>query len=184
MKLLDSLRFRIATLFRRSQMNAEIEEELRLHIQHRADDLERSGLDRAEAERRARIEFGGHEKFKEECRDALGRTFIETLIQDVRFSLRKLRKTPGFTAVVVLTLALGIGANAVDFSAMNALILRPLNVPRAESLWGIERESDHMGLESYPNYLDLRDHNRSFQGLAAYNGAAAGLDTGKDPSRV
>jgi hypothetical protein len=65
MRLLDSLRFRIATLFQRSQMNAEMEDELRSHIQLRADDLERSGLSRAEAERRARIEFGGQEKFKE-----------------------------------------------------------------------------------------------------------------------
>ena len=71
MKLLDLLRFRIATFFQRSQMNAEMEEELRSHIQHRADDLERSGLSRAESERRARIEFGGREKFKEECHEAI-----------------------------------------------------------------------------------------------------------------
>ena len=86
MKLFDSLRFRIATLFQRSQTNAEMEEELRSHIQHRADDLERSGLDRAEAERRARIEFGGRERFKEECHEALGGNFFETFMQDVRFS--------------------------------------------------------------------------------------------------
>ena len=97
MKLLDSLRFRIAALFQRSQMSAEMEEELRSHIQHRADDLQRSGLDRSEAERRARIEFGGHARFKEECHEALGANFIETFVQDVRFSLRVLRKAPGFT---------------------------------------------------------------------------------------
>ena len=84
MKLLDLLRFRIATFFQRSQMNAEMEEELRSHIQHRADDLKRSGLSRAESERRARIEFGGREKFKEECREALGGNLIGTSLQDVR----------------------------------------------------------------------------------------------------
>jgi predicted permease len=180
-----SLRFRIATLFGRSQMNAEIEDELRAHIQHRADDLERSGLDRAEAERRARIEFGGREKFKEECRDATGGTFVETLIQDVRFSLRKLRKSPGFTSVAVLTLALAIGANALVFAVLNALVLRPLNVPRVDSLYQLGRTSEKWGgNESYPSYLDLRDGNRSFEGLAADNISGAGLDTGEGPSRA
>src|SRR5437660_6948995 len=137
-----------------------MEEELRSHIQHRADDLERSGLDRAEAERRARIEFGGHERFKEESREALGGNFVDTFIRDVRFSLRVLRKSPGFTIVAILTLALAIGANAVVFSVLNALILRPLNVPQAENLYGTEYGSNW---HSYPDYLDLRDRNRSFE---------------------
>src|SRR5205823_10178356 len=95
-----------------------------------------------------------------------------------------LRKSPGFTFAAVLTLAMAIGANAVVFGAFNALILRPLNVPQAQSLYGIERASDRLGNESYLNYLDLRDRNRSFDGLAAFNVAQAGLDTGKNPSRV
>jgi predicted permease len=182
MKLLDSLRFRIATLFHRSQVNAEMEEELRSHIQHRADDLERSGLDREAAERRARIEFGGQERFKEEIHEAIGSKFIEILIQDVRYSVRVLRKSPGFTIVAVVTLALAIGANAVVFGVMNGLILRPLNVSHEQSLWGIDRGG--IGFESYPNYLDLRDRNRSFEDLAAMNLTQVGLDAGKGPSSV
>src|SRR3984893_13571306 len=123
---------------------------------------------------------------------ALGLTRIQgawpmlTLWQDLRYGVRMLQKNPGFTAVAVLTLALAIGANAVVFSVMNGLILRALNVPRAESLYGIERTTgkDTDSNESYPDYLDLRDRNRSFDGLIAYNIDQAGLDTGKNPSRV
>jgi predicted permease len=182
MKLLDSLRFRIATFFHRSRMNAEMDDELRSHIQHRADDLERSGLPRAEAERRARIEFGGQVRYKEESREAAGGTFIESVMQDVRFAFRMLRKSPGFTAVAVVTLAVAIGANAVVFGVLDALILRPLNVPQAQSLYGIERGPDNAVNQSYPDYLDLRERNRSFEDLAAYNVTAVGLDTGHNPS--
>jgi len=185
MKLLAYCRSLAAKFLHPSQTENDIEEELRSHIQHRADDLERSGLDRAEAERRARIEFGGRERFKEESREALGGNFIETLIQDVRFALRLLRKSPGFTFVAVVTLALAIGANAVVFAVLNALILRPLHVPRADSLYQLGRASEKWGgNESYPSYLDLRDRNHSFEGLAADNISGAGLDTGEGPSRA
>jgi predicted permease len=184
MRLLDSLRFRIASLLRRSQMNAEMEEELRSHIQHRADDLEWSGLPRPEAERRARIEFGGYQKFKEECRETVAMYLFETLLQDLRLALHRLGKSPGFTVVAVGTLALAIGANAVVFGVLNALILRPLSAPHAETLYLIERTSDKFGPQSYPDYVDLRDRNRSFEGLAVSTAAQAGLDTGENPSRV
>ncbi len=184
MKLLAYLRSLTAKLFHRSEVAEDMEEELRSHIQHRADDLERSGVERAEAERRARVEFGGQEKFKEECHEALGGNFIEGLIQDVRVSIRMLRKSPGFTIAAVLTLALAIGANAVVFSVMNAFILQPLNVPQAHSLYAIWRPDASDAHMSYPDYLDLRDRNRTFDGLIAWNMYEAGLDTGKDPSSV
>jgi predicted permease len=184
MKVLDSLRFRIATLFRRSQIHAEMDEELRSHIEHRADDLEHSGMDRAQAERRARVEFGGREKFKEEMHEAAGGNSLETLLQDARFSLRVLRKSPGFAVAAVLTLALAIGANAVVFAILNGLFLRPLNVPHAQNLYSIQRGTEKYIVQSYPDYLDLRDRNRTFEALAAYTIVQAGLDTGKDPSHV
>ena len=184
MKFLAYLRSLAAKFFHGSATANDMEAELRSHIQHRADDLERSGLPRMEAERRARIEFGGYEKFREESHEALGGNFIESFMQDVRFSLRLLRKSPGFTIVAVLTLALGIGANAVVFSVMNALIWRPLNVPEARSLYAIERGKDQAINHSYLDYVDLRDRNRSFDGLAAYNVSDAGLDTGNNPSGI
>lgn len=109
---------------------------------------------------------------------------MTTLLQNLRFTLRQLRKSPGFTITAVLTLAMAIGANAVVFSVMNGLILRPLNVPQAQSLYGIERASDKDSSQSYPDYLDLRDRNHSFDGLAAYAISEVALDTGEGPSRV
>ena len=182
MKLLLWFRSVAAKLFHRSETAGEVDEELRSHIQFRADDLERSGVPRAEAERRARIEFGGHERFKEECHEALGGNFVETFVTDLRFSVRILRKSPGFTFAAVVTLALAIGANSVVFGVMDGLILRPLHVPQAESLWGLERGSDKAVNQSFPDYLDLRDRNRSFDGLAAYNVDSVGIDTGNNPS--
>jgi predicted permease len=159
-----------------------MEEELRSHIEHRADDLERTGIARAEAERRARIEFGGYERYRQESHEAAGGQFFETLLADVRFSLRVLGKAPGFTVVAILTLALAIGANAVVFAVLNALLLHPLNVPQADSLYQLMRGKNRAGNFSYPDYLDLRDRNRSFDELVAYDGAVAGIDTGGDPS--
>jgi predicted permease len=109
---------------------------------------------------------------------------MTTLLQDLQFAFRQLRKSPGFSITAVLTVAMAIGANSVVFSVMNGLILRPLDVPQAQSLYGIERASDKDASQSYPNYLDLRDRNRSFDGLAAYSIAQVALDTGDNPSLV
>ena len=106
-----------------------------------------------------------------------------TLLQDLRYAVRMLRKSPGFTAAAVLTLALAIGANAVVFSVLNAFVLRPLNVPQPQSLYALFHNGGDAH-QSYADYLDLRDRNRSFGALAAYNIAAAGLGAGKDLSYV
>ncbi|MFZ1940734.1 MAG: ABC transporter substrate-binding protein, partial [Terracidiphilus sp.] len=109
---------------------------------------------------------------------------MTTLLQDVRFALRQLRKSPGFAFAAIFTLALAIGANAVVFGLLNALILRPLNVPQPQSLYTLEHGADKDPGESYPDYLDLRDHNRSFDSLALFGIVGVGLDTGKNPTQA
>src|SRR5580658_6678515 len=102
-------------------------------------------------------------------------------LQDLRYAARQLRKSPGFTFTATLTLAMAIGANAVVFSVMNGLILRPLQIPRAESLYTVERASGKETSASYPDYVDLRTRNRSFEDLAAYSIPQVGLDSGEGP---
>jgi predicted permease len=100
---------------------------------------------------------------------------------DLRYALRQLRKAPGFTITAALTLAMAIGTNAVVFSVMNGMILRPLQIPQSGTLYAIERASDKDTSQSYPDYLDLRQLNHSFAGLAAYSIPQVGLDTGEGP---
>ncbi len=175
---------RIANLFSRSRIESEIDAEIQAHIDLRIEDNLAAGMSPVEARRNALLRFGNRTVTRERVASSDMALNLETAWFDIRYAARQLRRSPGFTFTAVVTLALAIGANAVVFSVLNAFLLRPLDVPRAENLYGLWRLSTNdMGL-SYPNYLDLRDRNRSFDGLVAYNIGEAGLDTGKDPSRV
>src|SRR5256885_1112306 len=168
---------------RRAQ-DERLREEIEEHIALQTEENLRAGLSPIEARRQSMLKFGGVEAMKQDYRAERRLPLIEDLLQDLRFTLRTLRRSPSFAAVAIVTLALGIGANAVVFGVLNALILRPLNVPQAETLYELERASDKLGIESYPNYLDLRDRNRTFDGLAAFSIGRAALDTGVNPSHV
>jgi predicted permease len=168
------------SFFRRKHYD-DLSEEIRLHIEERTEQFIREGLSPQDARQKARRAFGNLTSIEERSREVWQWQTMESLWDDTRCSLRQLRKSPGFTFAAVLTLALAIAANAVVFGLMEGLVLRPLNVPRAESLYGTNY-GDNPVWQSYPNYLDLRDRNRSFEDLAAFNMVlGVGLDAGKEP---
>jgi putative ABC transport system permease protein len=166
-----------ATLHRPS-MESEMDSELRFHIEAYAEDLVRTGLPRQEAMRRARLEFGGIDRAKEECREARGANIMETLLQDLRYGARMLRKNPGFTAVAVLTLALGIGANTAIFSLVNGILLRPLPFATPQNLVSITG--------TYPKgaFVAMRGEMQSFDAAAYFEGHEFNLTGGGEPLRV
>jgi len=135
--VISDLMFRLRALFRRKSVEAELEEELRAHVENQVEKYVQSGLPAEEAHRRARLEFGGLELVKEECRDARGVNLIETTIQDVRYGLRQLRRNPGFTAVATITLALGIGATTAIFSVVDTVLLHSAPYARSGELVAI-----------------------------------------------
>jgi putative ABC transport system permease protein len=183
--MLSDLLFRVRSLFRRKAVETELDDELRFHFEQQLAKYVNSGLTPGEALRRARIDFGGLDQVKEECREARGVHLLETLFQDVRYGVRMLRKSPGFTAVALLTLALGIGANTVIFSVVYGVLLRPLPYQDPSRLIVLHETTPRVGTVSvsYANFLDWRAQNRAFSKMAAVASVAfnlAGLGSGLD----
>ena len=163
MKLLHRLR----ALFRKEELNQELSDELAFHLEKQIEQNVEAGMSAKDARFAALRSFGGVEQVKEEGRDAWGVRFIDALLRDFRFGLRMLMKNPGFTAVAVLTLALGIGANSAIFTVVDAATLRPLPISSPDRLVRLsmmtpQGESPEL---SYPDYDDIRQQVKSFSGV-------------------
>ncbi|MFI5058854.1 MAG: ADOP family duplicated permease [Candidatus Acidiferrales bacterium] len=159
--------FRLRALFHRKEVESELDDELRFHFEQQVEKSIAAGLTREEANCRARLVVGGAEQLKEECREARGVNFLETLLQDIRYALRILGRTPAITAIAILSLALGIGANTAVFSLIDTVMLRLLPVQKPEELVQLFRTSpqaDSLHTSSFTNALweQTRDHQDVF----------------------
>jgi predicted permease len=171
----------LRSLGQRRAVKQEIDEELRFHIEQRTGENIAAGMPPEEAAREARKRFGNLQSVREECRERRGASFGEATWRDVRFAFRQLRKNPGFTAVAVLTLALGIGANTAIFSVVDKLLVRPLPVMKPErlALVGQARRDGAADFDfNYPLFLDYQRENTVFSQLAATYEMDVGLGTG------
>jgi predicted permease len=186
-ELLSEIRYRVRAIFRRADVERELREELRFHLDHEVGKLVRDGVPREEAERRARVAFGGIDRITEEARDARGVTVVETTLGDLRYALRGLRARPAFTAGVVLTLGLGIGANAAMFGIVDRLLFRapPFlesaeRVHRVYLVWTDDGELRADRNIQFARYLDIGRWSRTLEQVAAFQTRELAIGEGED----
>jgi predicted permease len=180
MRWLEKLRLRGRTLFRRGRVEQELDEELRFHLDEQIAENLAAGMTAEEARYAARRAIGGAEQIKEECRDMRRVNWIGDFAKDVRYALRILGRSPGFTAAAVLSLALGIGINTAVFSLINAVLLRTLPVKNPERLVVFNHRNDI----SYPMYEDLREGNTVLSGLLCRFTIPASMSTAGQTDRI
>lgn len=179
---------RVLNVFRSSDVDRALDDEIRFHIESRINDLVATGMSRELAETTARRQFGNPLRVRESSRDVKLMPSVEELVRDVRHGVRALRRSPVFACAAILTLALGIGANAAIFSIVNGVLLRPLAYPRPEQLMFLSTQFPALGLPQFwasvPEYLEFQQFNRSFAEVGAFRTTESNLLAGERAFRV
>src|SRR5580658_5616350 len=168
--MLSDLLQRFRAIFQRKAVETELDQELRYHLDREAEKYRGMGLSPDDATRRARMALGGPEQVRQQCREARGTKLLEDLAQDLRYGLRMLWKNPRLTSMIVLSLAIGIGANTAIFSVTNTLLLKPLPYPNADRLAILWLRSPGIGIpQDWPSpgqYHDIKTQNHVFDETA------------------
>ena len=166
---------RVVNTFSRSKLHQEIDAEIQSHVEMRMADNIAAGMSPEEARRDALIRFGNRVVMRERITAADAATVLDAFGRDLRYAARQLRRSPAFTATALITLIVGIGANVVVFSVLNALVLRPLDLPQPTGLYNVVHQQPAYDNHSYPDYVDFRSKNSTFTDMAAYRIDMAGL---------
>jgi putative ABC transport system permease protein len=179
----------LRNLFLARRVEAELDEEVRMHLEMLVEENVRAGMTGEEARRAARMELGGVDQVKERVHERQIGNWAHSVVADCRYAVRQLRKSPGFSAVAVLTLALSIGANTAVFSVVNGVLLRPMPFFEPDRLFLISYSAQHGPFEREPSltdrqYLGFRDQNQTFESVAAFANSGANLTGAGDPVRI
>src|SRR5713226_5175499 len=178
----------LRNIFRKKRMEQDLDDEIRFFLETTAQNQMASGMSEDEARRAARLQLGTVDSLKDSVRDIRTGAMVERIWQDFRYACRALRNKPAFTAVAVLVLALGIGANSAIFSLINAVLLKPLAVTKPRELVGLysrdTKNPDAWRAFSHPNYLDIRDSQTAFSSVMAHDLALVGIKEGDKTRRT
>jgi predicted permease len=188
--MLNDLIYRLRALFARQSVEHELQEELQYHLEREAEKYRKAGVEPEEAMRRARLALGGPEQVRQQCRETRGTMLVDDLMQDLRYSLRTLSNSPGFTIVTVLTLALGIGACTAIFSVVNAVLIRSLPYGDARQLVILFTPIPRLNLPadsmtpSYADFFDLKRQTHSFAAMTDFDQSVYTIKLGDENTQV
>lgn len=178
----------LRNFFAKNAVERDLDQEVRSYVDLLTEEKIKAGMSPADARRAARLEAGSIEQIKDEVRDVRKGSFVDSGLQDIRYGIRLLRRSPGFTTLAVLTIGLGIGANSAIFSVINGVVRKPLAYPDADRLMFITSQFPTLNFNKFwvspPEYFEFKEHTRAFSHVGAYSTGAMNLSEGDRPERV